>query len=87
MKNLNKDLSEKCLSLFIAYAQDAGNWDGLPVIGGNINSTLENNGYLGDLVKKGYIETEWFESGQFIRFTNKGKELAEENGISSKYFG
>lgn len=50
-------LSEACKSLLLEYWNDKGNWSGTPLVGGNVDSSTENNGYITDLKKKGLITT------------------------------
>lgn len=78
----NDQMSKDCLDFFKEYAQDAGNWGGSPLVGGNIPTTPQDKGYITDLKKKGYINT-WQETKALIwmEFTEKGKELAAIFGI------
>lgn len=74
-------LTETSLKLFIAYAKDAGNWSGQPLVGGNVGGSKEDRGNLTQLKRQGYIQTFTDEGDAFIVFTEKGKALAAEHGI------
>lgn len=79
------DLSEKSLELFLAYAKDAENWGGNPwVTDGNVGLTKSDRGNLTDLKRKGFIETERYDGPgtDYIIFTEEGKALAAEHGIT-----
>jgi hypothetical protein len=72
-------------ALFIAFAEDAGNWGGMPLVGGNVSITKEERGNLTHLKKLGLvITTEVIESvGPLIwlEFTEAGERYANELGI------
>lgn len=77
-------LSEGAHDLLIAYAKDAQNWDGTPLVGGNVDSSKQNSGYLLALKKQGYIKT--YTDGdradlQWLVFTDKGIRYAEAMGV------
>ena len=88
---LSQELTEGSLAVFTAYAEDAGNWGGTPMVDGNVRGSKEQNGHLTDLKKKDFITT-WEddpmdiplggESCTWINFTDKGRALAEELDIS-----
>lgn len=75
------DITTGSLELFKAYAHDAGNWSGNPLVGGNVRQTPEHNGYLTHLKKLGLVKT--FSEGGcvWIKFTEFGKMYAAEMGI------
>jgi len=75
-----KKLTEKSHALFMHYANDAGNWDGMPMIDG----TKEERGNLTDLKKAGLITTQPDGDNKLVTwliFTEKGKAYALENGV------
>jgi hypothetical protein len=74
-------LSFGAISLFHEYAEDAGNWSGTPLVGGNVDSSPRNNGYLLKLKLAGLITTQEDEGRIWLSFTPKGKELALDYGI------
>ena len=75
-------LTEQSLALFLWYAEDAGNWGGLPWLSGNRDFTAADRGNLTQLKKAGLLRTQEHEPGQaYIQFTAKGAELAAEHGI------
>ena len=75
-------ITEKSLQLFLAYANDAGNWSGTPLVGGNIAQTPEDNGNLTQLKKAELLKTEDDGEGNiWIYFTEAGKTLALEHGV------
>jgi len=69
-------LTPKSLALFLAYWDDAGNWSGTPLVGGNVGGSKQERGNLTQLKQAGLIET--FESdGQlWVRFTAAGETFA-----------
>lgn len=82
------DLTPASLETFKTYAKDAGNWSGYPWVShGNVNCTNQMRGNLSDLVQKGLIEIQDSEGrgrakDMYVQFTDAGKALATELGIS-----
>ncbi len=74
-------MSQECLEHFKAYAKDAGNWDGKPLVGANVKSGPIERGYLTKLKKAGFITTCKDEEGTWIFFTKAGVDLASELSI------
>jgi hypothetical protein len=74
-------LSEGALKLFLAYAADASNWSGSPLVGGNVEHGLPENGYLTALKKAGLLTTFVDERLPWINFTEAGVSLAAQHGI------
>lgn len=66
--------------LFMAYAEDAGNWSGMPLVGGNVPATKEAAGNLTDLKRKGFITTFQDAGEAWICFTDAGIAYAEKHG-------
>lgn len=66
---------------FVAYALDAGNWSGMPLVGGNVESTAETRGNLTDLKRKGLISTFSEDGDVWVCFTSEGYEYAKAHGI------
>jgi hypothetical protein len=80
---MNKiELTEASLALFTAYAKDAGNWNGMPLVGGNVGGKKEDRGNLTDLKKKGLLTTFRDEGCDWISFTDLGVEFAASLGIT-----
>jgi len=79
-----KAMTEESLRVFKMYAEDAGNWSGTPLVGGNVGGTKEERGNLTHLKKLGLIITfqDKGEKELWLSFTTAGKKLAEELGIS-----
>ena len=75
------DITARSLALFLAYAKDAGNWSGTPLVGGNVESGPEERGNLTQLKRAGLITTHVDEGNAWIRFTPAGKALALAHGI------
>jgi hypothetical protein len=77
-------LTPASLDLFLALANDAGNWSGMPLIGGNVQVTKAQRGNLTDLQEKGLIQLQYCSDtkGHFAAFTDSGKALAAEHGIT-----
>lgn len=80
------NLTKRSLDLFLALARDAANWSGCPMIGGNVGNTKEereqNRGNITQLKKEGLITTFTDRGDSFVEFTEEGKKLAQENGIT-----
>lgn len=77
------EITKTSLEVFLAYAKDACNWGGEPLVGGNVGGTPEERGNLTQLKKAGLIKT--FEEDRntvFISFTDAGKALATKHNIS-----
>ena len=78
---LKHNITSRSLGVFLIYAKDAGNWNGQPLVGGNVGGGPEERGNLTQLKKVGLITTEIDEKLVWIQFTDKGKALAAEYGI------
>jgi hypothetical protein len=75
-------LSERATELFTAYARDAGNWSGNPMVGGNVPSNGKSDrGYILALKRQGLITTYTEYGCVWIVFTDKGLEYASTLGI------
>lgn len=75
-------ITEKSLEVFLMYAKDAGNWGGNPWIGGNVGGSKEERGNLTQLKQAGLIRTQQEGGDSFIIFTEEGKALAAQHGVS-----
>lgn len=75
------NITETSLKVFLAYANDAGNWSGVPLVGGNVGGDKAERGNLTQLKKAGLIETEVEEGNTWLFFTDAGKALAAQHGI------
>lgn len=78
---MNVQITEKSKKLFIAYAEDADNWSGTPLVGGNVSGSKEDRGNLTQLKVAGLIKTFNAMNCMWIEFTAKGKEYAKSLGI------
>jgi hypothetical protein len=76
------NITEKSLAVFLAYAKDAGNWSGIPLVGGNVGGTKEERGNLTQLKQAGLIKTQEDEGSTWIYFTDAGVSFAAEHGIA-----
>ena len=86
MANVNDTtfLTPAASELFLAYAKDAPNWDGMPLLGGNVEQGPRENGLLTNLKKAGLVATEedWDDpSLVWLHFTDLGKAYAAEHGF------
>lgn len=75
------EITERSLELFLAYARDAGNWGGTPLVGGNVGGKREDSGNLTQLKKAGLLYTSEDDGAVYIRFTDAGRALAAEHGV------
>lgn len=77
----NAIMTPASFALFIAYAKDAGNWSGQPLVGGNVKQDMAANGNLTDLKKAGLITTFNSDGDMWIKFTASGRAFAAQYGI------
>jgi hypothetical protein len=75
-------ITEQSLQVFLAYAKDAGNWGGTPLVGGNVGGSKEERGNLTQLKRAGLLDTFRDEGNTWVVFTEAGRELAREHGIT-----
>lgn len=75
------DITERSLALFLAYASDAGNWNGTPLVGGNVGGSKEDRGNLTQLKRAGLVTTFESDGEMWVSFTEAGKTLATEHGV------
>jgi hypothetical protein len=81
----NVTISPAALALFLALANDAGNWSGTPLFGpkGNVGYEPADKGHLLWLKRAGFVTTQEDDDGYaFCRFTVIGRALAAEHGIN-----
>ena len=74
-------LSAGSMALFVALVEDAPNWSGSPLFGGNVGSGEANKGHLTDLKKKGLVTTWEDEGNSWVDFTTVGALYALGQGI------
>ena len=77
------DITENSLKLFLAYAKDSGNWNGQPLVGGNvcILGVKEDRGNLTQLKHAGLLSTFQSDGYTWIQFSEKGIAFAKEHGV------
>lgn len=80
------NITETSLKVFLAYAADAGNWNGTPLVGGNVGGSKEERGNLTQLKQKGLLETFRDDGHLWVQFTEAGKALAAEHGIKIDFY-
>jgi hypothetical protein len=71
------NITPRSLELFLAYANDAGNWSGQPLFDGS----KEDRGNLTQLKQAGLLTTFTDEGCLWIDFTEAGVALAAQHGI------
>jgi hypothetical protein len=76
-----KGITFTSFEVFSAYARDAGNWNGMPLVGGNVGGSKAERGNLTQLKKAGLITTEVDEGCTWIIFTAEGRQFAADMGI------
>ena len=74
-------LTDASLALFKSYANDAGNWSGTPMVGGNVGGSQADVGNLTDLKKNGLLTTFASDGEKWVSFTEAGVTFAAEHGI------
>ena len=75
-------ITETSIAVFKAYASDAANWNGNPLVGGNVGGSKEERGNLTQLKKAGLVETFTDEGCTWLSFTAEGNEYAKTLGYS-----
>ena len=80
-KRTDTGITEASLELFLAYARDAGNWGGTPLVGGNVDTSAALRGNLTQLKRAGLIETWIAEKKTWMKFTAAGKAFAAGHGV------
>lgn len=75
-------ITPQSLEVFLAYAKDAANWGGTPLVGGNVGGGPEERGNLTQLKKAGLIQTSRDDGATFVHFTDAGEALAAQHGLS-----
>lgn len=75
-------ITETSLNVFLAYARDAGNWSGQPMVGGNVGGSKAERGNLTQLKQAGLITTQVDDGCTWINFTDAGKALAAAHGVT-----
>ncbi len=80
-------ITEQSKTLFLAYAHDAGNWSGTPLLGegSNVDNSKEARGNLTQLKKAGLVETFRYEGAMWVKPTDAGKAYAIECGAVWTY--
>ncbi len=76
------EITPQSLKVFLEYANDAANWGGTPLVGGNVGGGPEERGNLTQLKKAGLIQTSRDDGATFVHFTDAGMALAAEHGVS-----
>jgi len=80
-------LSPSSEALFIRLVQDAGNWSGEPMLGGNFDIDEAAKGNITDLKRKKLITTYTDRGDVFVQFTASARELANSLGLQDCYMG
>ena len=84
MKNNTLSLTPDAARLFALYVQDAGNWGGTPLVGGNVIllGLKEDRGLLTAL-KRARLLTTFISDGEaWVSFTDAGKAYATSLGLN-----
>jgi hypothetical protein len=75
------NITEQSKALFIAFAKDAANWNGEPLVGGNVTTDAQARGNLTQLKRAGLVTTFKDEGSLWLQFTPAGREYAKTLGI------
>lgn len=82
-RNSDTELTPASHALFMEFAEDAGNWSGMPLTDGNVQMTNSQRGNLTHLKKLGlvatYVNDE--DNSAWVMFTDLGVEYAGKNGV------
>ena len=78
------NLTEASKNLFLAYAEDSGNWGGTPLVGGNVCllGEKEDRGNLTQLKRAQLLSTFRSDGCTWVEFTVAGREYAKQHGIN-----
>lgn len=80
MSNTIKKLAAATHTRFVEYYKDAGNWDGSPLVGGNVGGEPADKGYIVNMKKAGLVET-WMDDGDvWMDFTDLGHAYFTQHG-------
>ena len=74
---MNAQLTAASAALFMRFAHDAGNWNGMPLL----DVSAAERGNLTDLKKNGLLTTFRDEGCDWVQFTEAGKAFALQNNI------
>ena len=74
-------LTAEDFALFLDYARDADNWNGTPLIGGNVESDRSTTARLTRMKQAGLLRRALSDGHRWIVFTPQGKALAALCGI------
>lgn len=76
-------ITDQSKALFLAYAHDAGNWSGTPLLGegGNVDHSKEARGNLTQLKRAGLVTTFRYEGCMWVQPTEAGKVYAVDLGV------
>lgn len=82
-------LTDNAILLFAHYADDAGNWNGTPLVGRDGNVSLlgdkEDRGLLTHLKRAGLVTTFKQDGCQWLSFTSKGVQFAASLGYTVRW--
>ena len=80
---MTPNITPTSLALFVAFAQDSGQWAGVPLIGGNVDVGPALRGNLTQLKKAGLVQTDYdsVENLTWLMFLPAGEAFATELGI------
>lgn len=73
-----EELTEGSWALLVDLVDDAGNWSGMPLFGGNVGGSAESKGHLTHLKKTGYVRTTVDEDDRtlcWVSFEDKTRAL------------
>lgn len=81
-ERIEASLTPDSLALFLAHANDAGNWSGNPILNYGNDLTPEQKGNLTDLKRKKLLIVEKHEGVEFVFFEPAGIALAAAHNIT-----
>jgi len=76
----NIDITQASRDLFFEFARDAINWNGQPLVNGNVQMSREQRGNLTQLKRAGLLTTDTDEGCIWVQFTEVGVAFARLNG-------
>jgi hypothetical protein len=76
LNKIEASITPTSKKVFKDYADDAGNWSGQPLVGGNVTSGKKERGNLTQLKIAGLIKTFESDGHMWLTFTENGYHYA-----------
>ena len=80
--NTPETLTAASLELFLEFAKDACNWNGYPLVDGNVVLGSEGRGNLTQLKRAGLLSTFREDGCLWVQFSELGVKFAAKHGVT-----